>query len=507
DIDNQIVSFDNPFMLSMPYNNVTYYAHFTEIQTQNHFTPVWTGNPIQQMIFYVSSATVYNMDMVAGDEIAVFDGDYCVGSIKLTGSVWSYPYDMAPIFVSRDNPATQIIDGYTPGHQVSFRIWKNDTQQEFAMPPVQVVYQQGQGFFQPGAYAIVQLSVVQSSIQQVVLNIQPIDSGQVFGQGEYEAGTLVTISAEPNPGWQFEYWTDIYQNIWAYDNPYTFTMPDNYVELNAHFSPIPVNHFTPVWSGNGFQHMNFFISSALVNDSYLGPEDEIAVYDGQYCVGAVRLNQMIYNYPSGTVSIPVSLDDPTTLQIDGYTVGNTVSFRIWKNDTQREYTEPPIIADYIQGTPVFQIGSTALVQLSVSDNIMRPVYLSPQPPHAGQVFGQGQYLVGTQVSISAMPYEGWQFDYWTDIYGNIYSYDNPFSFTMPDNYFELYAQFSEIQIQGTALSGYVNNATNGQPVANALVTIGSLSATTNENGYYLIQNIPEGALNSEFTASPLSGTA
>jgi hypothetical protein len=59
------------------------------------------------------------------DEIAVFDGDICVGSAKNTTG------DNSPtIFVYEDNPSTPEQDGYTEGGELLFKYWHHSTQTE-----------------------------------------------------------------------------------------------------------------------------------------------------------------------------------------------------------------------------------------------------------------------------------------------------------------------------------------------------------------------------------------
>jgi PKD repeat protein len=59
----------------------------------------------------------------------------------------------------------------------------------------------------------------------------------------------------------------------------------------------------------------------------------------------------------------------------------------------------------------------------------------------------------------------------------------------------------------STLTGMVSNAINGNPIPNALVSIGGLSDLTDANGNYSIANIPAGVLNANFTATPTSGNA
>lgn len=57
------------------------------------------------------------------------------------------------------------------------------------------------------------------------------------------------------------------------------------------------------------------------------------------------------------------------------------------------------------------------------------------------------------------------------------------------------------------LTGKVTDAVNGNPIANALVSVAGLTDYTDANGDYSITNIPAGALNANFTATPTSGAA
>ncbi len=57
------------------------------------------------------------------------------------------------------------------------------------------------------------------------------------------------------------------------------------------------------------------------------------------------------------------------------------------------------------------------------------------------------------------------------------------------------------------LTGLVTDATNGNPIAGALVTIAGLSANTDANGNYTIENIPAAALTADFTANVTQGPA
>jgi PKD repeat protein len=59
----------------------------------------------------------------------------------------------------------------------------------------------------------------------------------------------------------------------------------------------------------------------------------------------------------------------------------------------------------------------------------------------------------------------------------------------------------------STLTGMVTDATTGQPIAGALVSVAGLSATTDNQGNYTINNVPAGALVAGFAANQTSGSA
>lgn len=59
----------------------------------------------------------------------------------------------------------------------------------------------------------------------------------------------------------------------------------------------------------------------------------------------------------------------------------------------------------------------------------------------------------------------------------------------------------------STITGLVTDAITGEPIAGALVSVAGLSATTNSQGNYTINNIPAGALVAGFSANQTSGSA
>lgn len=93
---------------------------------------------------------------------------------------------------------------------------------------------------------------------------------------------------------------------------------DQVKELRATSS----SYFKPIWSGNGVNHMNVYVSiDARLN---LQPSDEVAVYSNGLCLGAAS----IYD-SSVLLPILLSKDDSYTEELDGFKEGDALSFKVY----------------------------------------------------------------------------------------------------------------------------------------------------------------------------------
>jgi predicted nucleotidyltransferase len=129
-----------------------------------HFTKNWE-NPYLPMNIYITSAQIYDVDLDLGDEIAVFDGNNCVGTIVLTAPFPSGGY--IPVIVSTDDPTTPQVDGFVPGHSISYKFW--DSNNTLEMDNVIASYSQGDGTFSSLGTASVGLEVTHKIRQDVTL--------------------------------------------------------------------------------------------------------------------------------------------------------------------------------------------------------------------------------------------------------------------------------------------------------------------------------------------------
>ncbi len=108
---------------------------------QQHFTPVWTGNPYQPMAILVKSAAIYGTSLKKNDEIGVFVKDslgneICVGEGRVTAPITKgSPLN---ITVSTDDPTTPQLDGFKDGDTIYYKLW--DSGKQIVFSNVDAVY-------------------------------------------------------------------------------------------------------------------------------------------------------------------------------------------------------------------------------------------------------------------------------------------------------------------------------------------------------------------------------
>jgi hypothetical protein len=132
------------------------------------------------------------------------------------------------------------------------------------------------------------------------------------------------------------------------------------------------NHFVPVWSGSGLDHMNLYALTAKLDNIDLQPGDEIGIFDGNVCVGTGVLTQIL----GGSAYLPmvVSKDDPDTPAKDGYTEGNAISFKVWDLSAGSEVSN--VQAAYVSGTGIFDVGATSTFNLNALTSITHDISLT-----------------------------------------------------------------------------------------------------------------------------------
>ncbi|WP_372947624.1 PKD domain-containing protein [Mariniphaga sp.] len=183
-------------------------------------------------------------------------------------------------------------------------------------------------------------------------------------------------------------------------NIYTYIL---LVALIFTFSKITIaqTHFTPVYgeiTPPGFMNIN--LMEAKVNGVNLVAGDEIGVFDGDICVGVVVLTEELGEFDDLlTIAGQAGEDDAGTISKDGFTIGNSISYKFWDVSEEEEIAAvTSIYYNVSEGTvidpaPVFQEGESVFVVLLGTHNY-KPVAdagtdFSIDEKTAGQLNGSG----------------------------------------------------------------------------------------------------------------------
>jgi len=408
----------------------------------NHFSPVWTGNGYDQMNIYVSSATLNNIPLTIGDEIAVFDGSNCVGVTRIT----SHYNTTVPIIVSRDdNPENEIVNGFTDGNPIRFAIWNSASNTEvFQGRNLSAVFDSGPSVFTANGSASVHLFTPENLHYQTVWSGNGVDHMNFYVNGisiigaPLEAGDEIAIfdgancvGAEKiyssycsiipvvvskndavgpdNPVNGYIVGNNAVVKIWKANSntEYIQNASDPGLNLNVNYtqgsSVFSVSgssvmeittsnssYFHKIWTGNGNDHMNFYVSSALIYGAPLKVGDEVAVFDGNRCVGFTKV--MYYEQIRDLISIAVSKNDVDPSDPNGYIPGNTASIRIWDSSSNTEIIEGDGLAvQYISGTSTFVENASASMNLNAIIKLDDPIFN----------YESGTYTEGISLTITS----------------------------------------------------------------------------------------------------------
>ena len=123
---------------------------------------------------------------------------------------------------------------------------------------------------------------------------------------------------------------------------------------------IALAYFSPIQGEAIYNPMNFVIKLENETSSIVTIGDEIAIFDGEFCVGATVISENNQEY----ISIVTSMNENEIEGKYGYKVGNEFCFRFWNNETNELYAN--VTPDNQNNTNVFQPLETYVGNLSTN---------------------------------------------------------------------------------------------------------------------------------------------
>jgi hypothetical protein len=149
-----------------------------------------------------------------------------------------------------------------------------------------------------------------------------------------------------SPGEGYKVKVTTFDTLWIYES---YTKSGSILA-----NKIQTTHFITSFAGNGVDHMNLNLVDLPIN--VLNAGDELAVFDGSICVGAITLSA--HDLDNRVVSIAVSAAD--NLGMKGFSEGDTYELRLWQSKSKIEQILHPVI---LQGSPMFVKNESAILSL------------------------------------------------------------------------------------------------------------------------------------------------
>lgn len=299
---------------------------------------------------------------------------------------------------------------------------------------------------------------------ELALTIDPIVGGTATGDGDYYAGTTVTLEATAEMGYEFINWTDV-NGVVSTANPFVFNMPAEDLAYTANFELI--DHVltvvvNPVAGGS--------VTGAVATYNYNELVELVAVPETDYeflnwTVNGVQVATTAaysFNMPNDDVTITANFiaegaDTYTlTLESNPVAVATLSGAGTYVEDMVVTVSLSDIVAGYEfvnwtnAGTEVSDLMSFAFdmpaentTLVANFDMIDYNVVVNIDPVAAATVTGAGTYNLNDQVTLEVTAEVGYEFVNWTDADG-VVSTDNPYVFTMGASDVELTANFTAI---------------------------------------------------------------
>jgi len=237
----------------------------------------------------------------------------------------------------------------------------------------------------------------------------PEEGGTITGNGNYDYGASVTLTAVASSGYVFVNWTEN-GDVVSTNSTFSFTATTsrNFV---AHFSEF-VNHWTPETSLYE-DNMTFTCVLQLDGVEQYTTMLEVGAFCGEECRGSQRAT---YFAPTDRYIIQMTVFGE---------VNDMISFRLFDHQQNAELilTPPTPVPFTTNGygslfNP-YILNFTSTVQISAEAN----------PVDAGEITGTGDYIVGAVATLTANANEGYQFKNWT-LDGVVVSNSASYQFTV-----------------------------------------------------------------------------
>ena len=329
---------------------------------------------------------------------------------------------------------------------------------------------------------------------------EPTEPGNdyVIGGGVYDIGSSVTLTAVPDNGHCFKYWgwrnsdTPNADLQWVYDNPVTFTLSNNvtYTAYFSHLANLSISSNNYAYgdvSGEGFSYgaANIAVGSTTTITAEPHSNGIFRRWEWYYKCNPSVVYQVTENPYTFTVEGDASYtavfeeyinyisvtanannNDWGSITGDGtYNQGTNVrltaspSTNYYFSHWEWYYNDSPSDVHQSTNNPINFTAELDVTYIAIFAPMIHIITLTNWSPPCN-VIGGGYYMPGSNVSLTAEPYQGFNFTHWewyfADTPSDVHqSTNNPINFSAErDAYY--YAYFDG-DITTTHITVHANN--------------------------------------------------
>ena len=333
----------------------------------------------------------------------------------------------------------------------------------------------------------------------VVVTCHPAEGGYVTGTGDfpyYTYGQPAYLTAHANYGYTFDHWTVNGNNYTA--NPfftyiYSSMAVDVYYTINQYqigvvAAPSTSGHVF----GSGVYDYNTQISVyAVPYTNYLflnwTENDSIVSTDATYSFNVTRNRNLVGNFVQQFCNVNVTNPNPAGGTVSGagtYTYGDSVNLVTSLNEgySFNGWYEGNTL---LESDTVYSFIARKNYNLTVSITLnYYDVVATIHPASSGTVIGTGNYGHGTEITLTAIPAEGYSFKYWVDE-GIVFSRNSSITFTVNrDWYMEVYFELETTTFTVTVSASPANGGNVSGAGTYSLGATAMLTANPNTASHY-----------------------
>ena len=234
----------------------------------------------------------------------------------------------------------------------------------------------------------------------------------VVGAGEYAYGSIVTLVVIPNEGYQFVGWSDGETNSTRTINVTSDTLLIAGVTPIIYSIELSGEHGTIIGSGE-YEYGSVVEIEAIAEEGYHFVRWSDGVVDAVRTINVTSDITLVAEFAINVYRVELIAENGVVVGAGEYTHGTEVEISVTPNDGYR-------FVRWSDGETEATRTIVVTYDVILSAEIVSNVYAVILTAENGTFIGDGIYEYGTEITIVAIPNEGYKFVKWSDGITNIF---------------------------------------------------------------------------------------